>query len=81
MKARRKNGFVNSLARFFKFNDTTGYPVSLTYKGSHNYKSVAGGILSLLTKFVVLAYFCYQLRLVFTRDRSVLTYQNRKRDL
>jgi hypothetical protein len=59
MKARRKNGFVNTIAKFLKFNDTTGYPVSLTYKGSHNYKSVVGGILSIFTKCVVLAYFCY----------------------
>ena len=59
MKDRRKNGFVNSIATFLKFNDTTGYPVSLTYKGSHNYKSVVGGILSLFTKCVVFAYFIY----------------------
>ncbi len=81
MKAKRKNGFMNSLSRFLKFNDTTGYPVSLTYKGSHSYKSVIGGILSLMTKFLVLAYFIYQLQLVFTHDRSVLTYQLNKRDL
>ena len=61
MKAKRKNGLMNSLSRFLKFNDTTGYPVSLTYKGSHSYKSVIGGILSLMTKFIVLAYFIYQL--------------------
>ncbi len=80
-KLKRKRGFGHSCSAFLKFNDTIGYPISLTYKGAHSYKSTLGGIISILTKLVILTYFFFQLKIVYTRDRGVITCQHKKRDL
>lgn len=49
--------------------DSFGYPITLTHKGSAYYRSPLGGILSIIIKLIILAYFVYQLRSVFIRDK------------
>ena len=80
-KLKGKKGLGHSCSAFLKFNDTIGYPISLTYKGAHSYKSSLGGFISILTKLTVMIYFFYQLKIVYTRDRASITYRNNRRDL
>ncbi len=46
-----------TFAGFIKSLDLYGYPVGLSFEGSSKYKSVLGGVLSLVSTLTILAYF------------------------
>jgi hypothetical protein len=60
--------------------DSYGVPVSLTYKGDPQIKSLFGGIATILARTIVIAYFVYQCKWVFDRDFTLET-SVMKRDL
>lgn len=60
--------------------DNFGIPVSLTYKGDPQIKSVIGGTSTILARIMVIAYFVFQSKNVIERDYQLQTSVT-KRDL
>jgi hypothetical protein len=60
--------------------DSYGVPVSLTYKGDPQIKSLLGGMATIISRTLVIAYFVYQCKWVFDRDYMLET-SVMKRDL
>lgn len=48
--------------RFIKRLDIFGAPINLTYKKRTTYKSLLGGIVTLLSRIILFAYFVYQVK-------------------
>ena len=53
----KKTKFSNKLVHLIKDMDMFGVPVSLTYKNDTHFKSLAGGMMTLLIRVAIIAYF------------------------
>jgi len=57
---------VNSIKNFDLFGD----PVKITYKGKASHKTLLGGIVTVITCTLLLAYVSWRFYLFYTRDRD-----------
>ncbi|CDW71506.1 UNKNOWN [Stylonychia lemnae] len=72
---------VKKLKELITNLDSFGHPITLTYKNQSTYKSLFGGIVTILIQLVVGGYFISQLAAVFNRDGSQITRQTKIMDL
>ena len=68
---KKELGMVERINRFIKQADVFGIPVSLTYKGENQIKSSIGGLATILSRSLVVAYFLYQCSGVIQRDYTL----------
>jgi hypothetical protein len=69
-KVKPKIGWThNKISAFLSSQDSHGHPIQLTFDGETEYRSPLGGILSLFSKALVLSYFLYLVKQVFSRDQ------------
>eukprot|EP00347_Sterkiella_histriomuscorum_P017935 403347419 len=61
------------LLRFIKSSDAFGHPITLSYKDSSTYKSIFGGVVTLLARISLLVYFLIQITSVFQRQVCYIT--------
>lgn len=54
--------------------DIYGYPITLTYKNQSSYKTILGGILSLITGCLVIIFAGYELAKLIRRDVNPTSY-------
>ena len=66
--------------KLIKSVDSYGVPVSLTYKGDPQIKSLFGGAATIIARILVVAYFVYQSISVLNREFTIQT-SVKKRDL
>ena len=59
----------NIFSNFLRSQDSHGHPIQLTFDGETQYQSTLGGILSMLSKALVLSYFIYLVKLVIGREQ------------
>ncbi len=64
IKEKQHNIFTN----FLRSQDSHGHPIQLTFNGETTYGSPLGGVLSMLSKALVLSYFIYLVKLVIGRE-------------
>jgi hypothetical protein len=65
--------FLKKVKQLIKSVDSYGVPVSLTYKGDPQIKSVFGGLATIIARIIVIAYFVYQCNKVLKRDFAIET--------
>lgn len=61
----------SKLSRFITYLDSNGQPITFTYKGNSAYKSFLGGVISILVKMGVIAFFCVQMQKLAERVNSI----------
>ncbi len=59
---------MRRLSKFIKGLDSLGYKISIKFKGRDTFKSVFGGIMTIMARLALLAYFLVQLVTVFQRS-------------
>ena len=57
--------------RIIKDMDIVGVPVSLTYKNDTHFKSLPGGIMTIVIRLGIIAYFVQQLILLFSNNSTI----------
>eukprot|EP00347_Sterkiella_histriomuscorum_P018344 403345864 len=62
-----------SIQRWVKKQDNFGHPITLSYKDSSTFKSVFGGIVTLLTRIGLLVYFTTAVVNVLNRSKFMIT--------
>ena len=60
-----------SLRGIIKSVDMYGHPINLSYKNSPEYKSVFGGILTLMFRILVILFFSYKILQLFQRKSLI----------
>ena len=65
--------FLKKVKQLIKSVDSYGVPVSLTYKGDPQIKSVFGGLATIIARIIVISYFVYQCNKVLKRDFAIET--------
>ena len=61
------------MLRKLRSYDQHGHPISLTYDNETEYKSPIGGIFTILSNGLVLAYFIYLLKTLIGREKFTVT--------
>ena len=59
----------NIFTKFLRSQDSHGHPIQLTFDGETQYQSPLGGVLSMISKALVLSYFIYLVKLVIGREQ------------
>ena len=67
LKEKKKRSFKS----FIKSVDQYGYPISLTYKNENEYKSILGGIVTLIFRFAVLLYVIFEIKDIIFKKAEV----------
>ena len=67
LKEKKKRSFKS----FIKSVDQYGYPISLTYKNENEYKSILGGIVTLIFRFAVLLYVVFEIKDIIFKKAEV----------
>lgn len=62
-KPKKRRGFQSII----KGIDNYGYPITLTYKNKTEYKSLLGGLITILFRLIVFIYIVYALKELITR--------------
>ena len=57
---------------FIKNMDHYGYPVTLTYKNDTEYKSILGGIVTLMFRIIVLTFVIFQMNDIIRKKRDIV---------
>ncbi len=60
-------------SKLIKKQDSFGVPITLNYKGSSTYQSLFGGVMSIISKCLVLAYFGTQINTVYQKSSYAVT--------
>eukprot|EP00347_Sterkiella_histriomuscorum_P014184 403361841 len=82
MKTNQKTkGAKSKILEKIRNLDSYGHPISLSYKDSSTYKSVFGGIFTLIARIGLLAYFLVDISQVFQKQRYQITLSTTFRDL
>ena len=69
----KSGGCLRSSKRFLKRIDSYGIPVGLTYKSEPEITSVVGGLATILTRAIVIAYLGAQCKGVFDKNYTIQT--------
>ena len=62
---------ANRLARYLEYIDYHGHPISLSYKNRTTYQTTFGGVITLLSRLGILAYFLVLVNLIVNRQKTV----------
>ena len=62
---------TKTLKNLIKNADLTGAPVSLGYKNSNSHKSVLGGLVTILSRLGILAFFLALVRDIYYQEKIV----------
>ena len=71
MAMSQKGSYKNKMLKLVKSTDMFGIPVSLTYKNENNIKSFPGGVMTLVTRLLILIYLFNQIVNVFQNSVDI----------
>jgi len=57
-------------AKWIRNVDSFGHPIQLTYKSEESFKTIFGGVVTLLTRLILIVYLCISLRAIFDKDAA-----------
>ena len=60
-----------TLSQWVKGFDNYGYPISLTYKNESEFKSLLGGIATIMFRFAIFMYIVFQIKGLAERNNNV----------
>lgn len=63
--------FQSKLRRFLKSLDLHGHSVSLTYKNRTTFKTLTGGIVTLISCLVIFVFFCVMMNRIIEREKRI----------
>ena len=66
----RKNAF-QSFLQIIRRVDCYGHPINLTYEGQSTFKSLLGGLFTILTRMAILAFFISELIQVVHKKSNI----------
>ena len=75
IKAINKTSLLKFIATSLRNSDIYGHPINLTYNDSPTYKTILGGIWTLITRCGIFAYFVVQILGVINHQSAIRTSQ------
>jgi hypothetical protein len=63
---------MKTISKYITKIDIYGHPINLTYRGSSTYKTLLGGLFTMLVRFLVLAFFLYEMMGVIYNTPSII---------
>jgi len=64
------------MKNFVTSQDAYGVPISLTYNGENTFRTLGGGIITIISRLAILSYFLYQFREISNHKKVVTRKTN-----
>jgi hypothetical protein len=62
---------MGTISKYITKLDIYGHPINLTYKGESTYKTLLGGIFTILAQFLIISFFLYELMSVINNKPTI----------